>query len=94
MKKLLVLASLLSIVISLSLSFSCEKGYFCCEERHSSSSQCSVCGTTPETAYDIKSIPHLFFFKPTFLRQIFFQLIHTEEMNFIPAVDRPPMALA
>nr|BDT29866.1 hypothetical protein BHI3_33320 [Bacteriovorax sp. HI3] len=94
MKKLFVLASILSIFISISLSFSCERGYFCCEERHSSSSQCSVCGTSPESAYDIKTIPHHLFLRPVFIGQIFFQVIHIEEMNYIPPVDRPPTITA
>lgn len=94
MKKLLVIFSILSIVLSVSLLFSCDKGMFCCEEQHSTSTQCSTCSPQAESIYDTKSLLTQFNFIPTFLGEIFFKPINIRSINVVVTFDRPPALLS
>ena len=94
MKKLLVLCSLLSIFLSVSLLFSCDKGMFCCEEQHSAASQCTTCSPHMDSVYDTKTIPTLLVFTPVLLGQIFFRVINIEDKSVIVTFDRPPAHLS
>lgn len=94
MKKLLLLCSILSIVLSVSLLFSCDKGIFCCEEQHSTSAQCSTCSPHAETIYDTKSLITNFTLVPSLIGEIFFSPINITSVNVIVTFDRPPATLS
>ena len=93
MKKFLIVCSILSVILSVSLLFSCDKGMFCCEEQHAASSQCSTCSPQAETIYDTKSLLTKLVFIPTFLGQIFFKPINITSIKVIVTFDRPPAHL-
>lgn len=94
MKKFLILFSILSIVLSVSLQFSCDQGYFCCEEQHASSTHCSTCSPQSESIYDVKSLLTNFVLIPTFLGEIFFRPINITSINVVVTFDRPPALTA
>ena len=90
MKKFLILFSIISIFLSLSLINNCDKGMFCCEDQHSSASQCSTCSFHVETVYDTHSLLTKISLIPTFLGQIFFSPINNDSIKVVITFDRPP----
>ncbi len=90
MKKLFVLCSIISIFISLSLINNCDKRMFCCEDQHTSSSQCSTCTNHVEVVYDTQILSTELDFIPTYLGEIFFSPINSDIIKVIITFDRPP----
>ena len=90
MKKFFILCSIISIFLSFSLINNCEKGMFCCEEQHTTASQCSTCSFHAETVYDFKSLLTNLVLIPNFLGEIFFSTINKESIKVVITFDRPP----
>lgn len=90
MKKFFIITSILSILLSVLMLSNCSEGYFCCEEQHQASSQCSTCSPHMDTAFSnkIESLPIVFI--PSFLGEIYFEFINTDAVKFIFTPDRPP----
>ena len=94
MKKLFILTTIFSIVLSLAMFNNCAEGYFCCEEKHQTSTQCTSCSPHMESTFSNKFEAIELVFIPSFLGEIYFDFIHTDAVNFIFTLDRPPAALS
>lgn len=94
MKKVFILCSILSIFLSVSQLLSCDTGYTCCQEQHSSASQCATCTTHVESTYDTNVTVTNLVFNPKLVGQIFFGHIHKDSINIIYKPDRPPALIA
>lgn len=93
MKKLFILTTIFSIVLSLAMFNSCAEGYFCCEEKHQASTQCSNCSPHMESAFSNKLEIAQLVFIPSFLGEIYFDFVHTDVVNFIFTLYRPPAVI-
>ena len=89
MNKFFILCSIISIFLSLSLINNCDKDMLCCEEQHTSSSQCSTCTSHVETVCDAALITKLVLI-PNFLNNIFFSTINNDVIKVVITFDRPP----
>lgn len=95
MKKLLIICSIMSIILSISLLYSSDEGMYYCEEPHDSSAQCATCFAPHlEPIYDPSThIAHIVLI-PTFLGEIFFKPININTINVVVTFDRPPALLS
>lgn len=95
MKKLLIIFSIMSIILSMSLLYSSDKGMYYCEGPHDSSSPCATCFSPHlESIYDPSSVITNIILIPTFLGEIFFKPINISTINVVVTFDRPPALLS
>lgn len=93
MKKNFIITSILSILLSVLMLSNCSEGYFCCEEQHQASSQCSTCTPHMETVFSNKLETFKIVFTPSLVGIIYFDFIKTKAAKFIFTLDRPPANL-
>lgn len=93
MKKFFIITSILSILLSVLMLSNCSEGYFCCEEQHQASSQCSTCTPHMESTFSNKLETLTIVFIPSLLGEIYFDFINTDSAKFIFTLDRPPAKL-